>query len=148
MEDRMVVGGIAGLVGAVVQNTYSYLIRGLNLAEYTYSDFATTVITNRVYDDPLGIVAGYLAYSSVGVILGILFAYLIATTSNDYLYIKGLFYGFVLWFLLTGFGTIFGLETFLNMSPLSAVSILVGGLLFGVVTAFIIKAFDNRTELL
>lgn len=117
MEDRLVVGGIAGLIGAAIQNIYSFFIKGLNLADYTYSDFATTVLTGKVFGDPLGLVAGFITYLSVGVILGIVFAYMIALTSSKYLYLKGLLYGFVLWFLLTGFGTIFRLETFLYMDP-------------------------------
>jgi hypothetical protein len=148
LEDRLVVGGIAGLIGAAVQNAYSYIIVGLNLARYTYSDFATTVLTNRLYSDPLGLLAGFIAYLSVGVILGVLFAYLVAATGSEYLYIKGLIYGFILWFLLTGFGTVFGLPTFIGLAPISAVSILLGGLLFGVVTAYVIKIFEHKTELL
>ncbi len=148
MEDRLVTGGIAGLVGAAVQNTYSFVVKGLNLAEYTYSDFATTVLTNSVYSDPAGLLAGFISYLAVGVILGVLFAYLIASTSSDYLYIKGLLYGLVMWFILTGFGTIFSLETFIGIPPISALLILVGGLLFGVVTAHIIKILDHKTKLL
>lgn len=148
MNDRLVAGGIAGMVGAAVQNLYSYLVRWLNLTDYTYSDFATTVLTNRVYSDPIGIISGFMAYLSVGVILGVLFAYLVSSTASDFLYLKALFYGFVLWFILTGFGTIFGLPTFQNMSPISALSILFGGFIFSVVTAFTIKILDKRTALL
>ena len=147
MKDRMVAGGVAGLIGAAVQNIYSYVMVGLNLAQFTYSDFATSVLTNRVYSDSLGLVAGFVAYLSVGVILGILFAYLISATSNDYLYVKGLFYGFILWFLLTGFGTAFRLPAFLNLPPVSTLSILVGGLIFGVITAFVLKQLDHETAL-
>lgn len=148
MEDRLVAGGIAGMLGAAVQNIYSFAVKGLNLAEYTYSDFATTVLTNRVYSDPVGLLAGFIAYLAVGVILGVLFAYLIASTTSDYLYIKGLFYGLAMWFILTGFGTIFSLATFVGLPPIGALLILVGGLLFGVVTAHIIKILDRKTKLL
>lgn len=147
MEDRLVVGGLAGLTGAAVQNIYSYVIKSLNLATYTYSDFASTILTNRVYTDPVGVVAGFLAYLSVGVILGVLFAYLLSATSSNYLYIKGLLYGFVLWFILTGFGTIFNLATFRGLSPVSALSILVGGLLFGVTLAAVLEMLDHKTTL-
>ena len=148
MEDRLVVGGIAGLIGAALQNIYSFAVKGLNLAEHTYSDFATTVLTNSVYSDPVGLLAGFIAYLSVGVILGVFFVYLIAATSSDYLYLKGLLYGLALWFILTGFGTIFGLTTFRNLTPVSALSILVGGLIFGIVTSHIIKILEHKTELL
>jgi hypothetical protein len=146
MKDRLLSGGIAGMVGAVVQNIYSYVIRGLNLAEHTYSDFATTVLTSRVYSDPVGLVVGFIAYLAVGVILGILFAYLIASTGSDYHYIKGLLYGLVMWFILTGFGTIFGLATFIGIPPVSALLILAGGLLYGVVTAYMLKALDAKNN--
>jgi hypothetical protein len=139
MKDRLVSGGLAGLVGAGVQNGYSFLMQALNLAEYTYSDFATMVMTGTLYRGPLGLLAGFLAYLAVGMILGVFFTWLIETTTDRYLYIKGLLYGYALWFLLTGFGNIFGLPAFDQLSVISALSILAGGLIYGLVTARVLK---------
>jgi len=111
-------------------------------------DYSEVLITNNVTPGILGFIVGFLSNIGVGIFYGILFAYIIRFTSNRYYLMKGIVYGFILWILLTGFGTIFNLDQFGNMTPDAALVTLVGALFYGIVTGYTMKTLEDKTKLL
>lgn len=148
MKDRLVAGGLAGLIGGAVQNIFSIIAKNLGWAEHTFSEYAIVVLTHRLYNNFVGSIIGFIAYLVVGIFFGIIFAYIISYTSSKYLYIKSLIYSAVLWFLLSGFGTIFKMPAFTNLSANSALITLISGFVYGSIVAYILDYLDANTNLL
>ncbi len=148
MKDRLVAGGLAGIIGAIVQNIYGFAVKGLRLTDRTFADFAEVIVTFKSFEGIIAFIVGLIAHLIVGLIFGIIFAYVIAATSSRYYLIKGVAYGAVLWFLLLGFGTIFKLPLFKEIPPNAALFTLVGAVLYGLVTAYSLRLLDAKTRLL
>ncbi len=147
-KDRLVAGGLAGAIGAFVQSVYGTITKAIGITDRTFYDFAAIIVAFKEYPGVLGFIVGIIAHLIVGVMLGIIFAYIIMLTSNRYLYIKGLVYGAVTWFLLLGFGTIYKMPMFKDIPPTAALSTFVGSLIYGTVTAYTLKLLEKRTNLL
>jgi len=146
-KDRLVAGGLAGAIGALVQNAYGQSAKALKLTDRAFIDYAEVLLAHKVFGGVLGFIVGTLAHLAVGVIMGVIFAYIIMLTSSRYLYIKGLGYGFVLWLLLSGFGSIFNLPQFTLIPPNVALATLVGALIYGIVNAFTLGYLEKRIGL-
>ena len=61
---------------------------------------------------------------------------------------KECFFGTVLWFLLTGFGTMWRLPVFHEMPTYAAYSSLIGALIYGIALAYSMKLLEKYTDLL
>ncbi len=147
-KDRLVAGGLAGLIGSLVQNGYGQLTKVLGITDIAFIDFAEVFLAREVYGGVIGFIVGSLAHAAVGVLMGVIFAYIIRFTSSRYYLLKGLGFGFILWFILSGIGTIFNLKDFAHIPPNTALSTLGGALIFGLVTAYALSFLERRTGLL
>ncbi len=147
-KDRLVAGGIAGFIGSLIQNAYGQITKALGITDRAFIDFAEIVLAREVYGGLIGFIVGTLAHAAVGVLMGVIFSFIIKFTSSRYYLLKGAGFGFILWFLLSGFGTIFNLANFAHIPPNTALSTLGGALIFGLVTAFTLGYLDRRTGLL
>ncbi len=147
-SDRLVAGGLAGAVAAFVQYVSCTIAKATGITDRTFKDFAAVIVTFKDYPGILGFIVGFIAHLIVGVMLGIIFVYIIMLTSNRYLYIKGLGYGAVCWFLLSGLGTIFKLPMLKDIPPFAALSTLMGSLIYGAVIAYTLKLLEKKTNLL
>ena len=147
-KDRLVAGGLAGLIGALVQNAYGQTTKALGITDRTFIDFAETMLVREVYGGLSGFIIGTLAHAAVGIMMGVIFAYLIKFTSSRYHLLKGAGFGFILWFLLSSFGTIYNLKNFAHIPPNTALSTLGGALIYGLVTAYTLGFLERRTGLL
>ncbi len=148
MKDRLIAGGFAGAVAGLIQNLYGNLVKFLGVSDRAFADFALVMITFKPYSGFAAFLVGIISHTIVGTIFGVIFAYIILITSSRYNLIKGLGFGAVLWFLLSGFGTIFRLPLFKNIPPGDAISTFVGALIYGILTAYGLMLLDKRTKLL
>lgn len=148
MKDRLVAGALAGAVAALVQDAYGLTVKALGITDRIFTDFAAVMIMFKPEKGALGFLVGLIAHVIVGIIFGIVFAYIILKTSSNYFLLKGLCYGLILWFLLLGLGTMWRLPLFTVVPPKPALVIFVGALLYGLVTAYILKLLDQRTNLI
>lgn len=149
-KDRLVAGGISGIVGSIFCDTVGVLFKSLGWSDRTFYENATILLTNQIYSDEgiFGLILSLITHFAVCSIFGVLFAYIILFTTSNYLYIKGLGYGLVLWVLLHGFGTIFNLPLFTNMPLDIAYATLSFALVYGFTTAFTLKILEEKTQLL
>jgi uncharacterized membrane protein YagU involved in acid resistance len=148
MQDRMVAGGTAGAIGASVQFVFSLGVKALGLAQTIYVDFARSLIMFKDYKGPLAFVMGFVTHVSIGLVFGMVFAYFLSKFTSKYYLLKGLFFGIALWVFLMAFGTASRLPAFTAVPPDSALETLVGSLIYGLVTAYVLSLFDRRTSLL
>lgn len=149
-KDRLVAGMIAGSVGSIVTIIMGLIWKSLGLADRAFYDFSTTLFGKSTYADKgfPGFLMGVITQVAVCVIFGIIFAYIIKATSNRYLYIKGLGFGFIIWMLLSSFGTIYNIPLFADIPLNVAYTTLTTALTYGFIMAWTLKIIDSKTELL
>ena len=148
MKDRLVAGGLAGMIAGLIQYVYGLTVLQLGLTDRIFGQFSDIIFSGRVYTGLLGTVVSILTHLAVTLTLGVLFAYIIAKTSSRYYLLKGAGFGFLLWFFLTGFGNIFRLPLFVDIPVQSALVILAGAILYGLVLGYTLKLFDKKSSLL
>ena len=93
-------------------------------------------------------IVGITAQFLIGATLGIGFAYFIQKTSNNYYFIKGLGYGAFIWLVFASFGSLFKIPLFTVIPPNPALSLLIGALIYGFITSFVLKFLENKTNLI
>lgn len=147
-KDRLVAGAIAGAIAGIIQDIYGSAAKALKLTDRTFDEFSEVVLASRVYPGILGFIVGVLAHIAVATMLGIIFVYIIKITSSRYLFLKGAGFGFIAWFLLSGFGTIYKLPLFEDIPPGPALTTLGGAILYGLVLASMLKILESKTSLL
>jgi uncharacterized membrane protein YagU involved in acid resistance len=148
MKDRLIAGGLAGIIAGLIQYVYGLATQALGFTDRSFGQFSEVVLNLHVYEGILGFIIGVLSHMAVALIFGVLFAYIIAKTSSRYYIIKGAMYGLVLWFLLSGFGSVLRLPNFTKVPPTSELDILVGAVLYGLVLAYTLKLLDKKTRIL
>ncbi len=147
-NDRLIAGAIAGVSGSVVQNIYGQVVKGLGITDRAFLDFAEVALLSRTYSGFFGIVAGIISHLVFGMLVGVLFVYLLQKTSSNYLYLKGLGFGIGIWFFSLAIGTMFNFPMFTETPPVPALVMFVGALLWGFVTAFSTKIIEKKTNLI
>lgn len=136
MGERALLGGISGIMASMVCALYEVIVEHLGVTDRGFLDFNTVLIAHKVYAGALGFTISLLAQAAVGVIFGTIFSYTLIFVSSKYYLLKGLGYGFILWLLLSGFGTIFKLPLFEDMPPMVSLVNLGDSLLYGSMNAY------------
>ncbi len=148
VKDGLVAGGLAGIIGAALQQAYGLIAKAIVITDRAFIDFAEILVLSRIFTGPLAFIVSSIAHLIVGLFLGVIFAYVIKLTSSNYYLLKGLGYGIVWWMLLMGFGTIFRLPVFSPIPPAPALSTLVGAAIYGLTTAYTLGILDKKTKIL
>ncbi len=148
VKDRLVAGGLAGIIGAALQQAYGLIAKAIGITDRAFIDFAEILVLSKIFTGPLAFIVSSIAHLIVGLLLGVIFAYVIKLTSSNYYLLKGLGYGVVWWMLLMGFGTIFRLPVFSPIPPYAALSTLVGAAIYGLATAYTLGLLDKKTKIL
>ena len=149
-KDRFVAGGIAGFVASIICDIVGVIYKSLGWTDRTFNDYATVILTYQIYSKEgiFGLILSIITHAAVCMIFGVIFAYIIMFTSSNYLYIKGLGYGLVIWLLLNTFGTILNLPLFRNMPLIAAYSTLSTALIYGFIISLTLKLIDKKMHLL
>jgi len=148
MKDRLVAGGVAGLIAIIISNIYGLTSKALGFTDRIFIDFAKVLIMFKPYKGSLGFIVGEIAILTIGVLWGVVYAYIIKITSSRYNILKGWGYGLLLWMLLSGFGTIFDLPLFKDIPPHAAINNIIESSIYGLVTAYALSVLDQETKLL
>lgn len=149
-NDRLLAGGIAGIVGSLSCDGLGVLYKYLGWSDRVFYENATILLTKKIYSHEgfLGIIISLASHIAVCIIFGVVFSYLILFSTNNYLLIKGLGYGLVLWVLLHAFGSLFNLPLFTGMPLHIAYATLSYALIYGFMTALALRIIERRTQLL
>ena len=148
MKDRLVAGGLAGMIAGLIEYAYGLIMRRLEFTDRIFGQFSDIVFGGLVYGGIVGAVISLLTHLAVTITFGVLFAYIIQKTSSRYYLIKSLGYGFLLWFFLSGFGTIFRLPLFEDIPAQPALVILGGAIIYGLALGYTLKIIDRKGKLL
>ncbi len=91
----------------------------LGLTDRTFYDFGMSLIEFHPKKHVLDYLVGLVAHLTVSGIHGIAFACIIYFTSSRYFKLKGILFGFIVWFINLGVGTLFKVPSF-TVVPASA----------------------------
>ena len=149
-KDRLIAGSIAGIFGGISNVVLGVIIKSLGWSDRALFDYSTTLFGKETYADKgfPGFLMGVVTEIAVCIIYGIVFVYIIKFTSSRYLYMKGVGYGFILWMLLSSFGTIYNIPLFDYVPLDAAYTTLFTALIYGIVIAGVLKIMESKTELL
>lgn len=143
VDDVMTKGIIAGIAAAVVQNIFALITRAAGYSIMTYADYARAILFERQYSGTFAQFLGYIGHFAWDTLLGVIFVYLVKSTSDKFLVLKSIAYGVVIWYLVKGAPTFFRLPAFLNISPGSMFFYFIGSILFGLTISFTLKYLDK-----
>ena len=147
-SDRLIAGAISGISASAAQNIYGQVVKGLGITDRAFLDFAEVALLSKTFGGFWGIVIGILSDLVFGMILGVLFVFLLQITSSNYLYLKGLGFSISIWFFSLAIGTMFNFTKFTVTPPVAALVMFVGALLWGAVVAFTTKILVRKTDLI
>lgn len=148
VNDRTTAGALAGAAAGIVQQVYGMLAFYIGFSEKDFGDFAGMLV---MYDNFQGFMAHFiqwLAHIGIGMMFGIFFVLIFQYTSSNYWPLKGVIYGFVLWILLTGIGTFFKMPMWMKTKPTTALSMLIGSVVYAFSLAYILKYLEDKTDLI
>lgn len=146
-NDRITGGAIAGIIGAVVQNIYGQIVKGIGLTDVAFVDFAKVIAFGKPVPGTISFISGLLAHLTLGMIFGTLFALIVMKTSSKYFLFKCIGYGAALWFITLGLGSIFKLPLFVGILPVPQLTTFVGAQAFGLATGYSLKIIQDKTSL-
>ncbi len=146
IEDRVTRAFLAGTAGAVAQDIYVYIAKLAGLTDRTYLDYARIMIMFKNHDGVLATIVSIIGHMITDMLFAVLFVYFIKVTSAKYMYLKGIIYGGVIWFILIGLGTLFRLPVFTTAPPSAALALFVGAVMYGAIVVFTLKLLRSETE--
>lgn len=144
IDDRMTRGIIAGAVGAIVQDVYTFGARMAGFTKIEYEDFAEILFFSKPIPGFFPSFFGLLGHLVWDIFLGIMFAYLIKYTSSRFYVLKGLVYGSFIWWMIKVACTLFRIPVLASMPSRQVGVYLIGAMLFGLVVAYTLKLLDTR----
>lgn len=142
--DRSFRGGIAGIIGGIVMNVWSFLVYlVLNIKIVRFLDWAGFVLYGHLPRNTFEALYALIIQIIFAGFLGVVLAFVVKqSTSRGYI-LKGIFFG-----LITGF-FIYAVPVFLNTPILSdlplnnVISNHFGGILWGATTAYMLQKLDQ-----
>ena len=103
-KDKLLLGALAGALSDIAMNLLEVVFQKTGLIRYTLDQFAGSMFIRDKTEllTFLGGIIGFMAGAALCMILGVVFVYLIYFSGFRAVVVKGLLYGFVLWFLIYG----------------------------------------------
>lgn len=145
--DRFFRGFIAGIIGGIFMNIWSVLAYYvIKISEIRFLDWASVFLYGHM---PLSIPeALYALIIQIGFAggLGVLMAYFIQGVGSQGYLLKGIVFGFGIFFLIYSIPTLFNTPGLVIIPFFSALSNNIGGIIWGFTTAYCLGYFDNKLK--
>lgn len=135
LKDRVLIGGIAGALGILTRDLYSFFAKHIGFAKfYIWGMTADLFMEKQFVENFWGHVVGLLGDIIFGAAIGIVFVYFIKYTNTKNFIIKGWGMGMAAWLLLFGIllHTLPGSHTSAPKDTLSNFSAFIGHTIFGI----------------
>jgi len=132
-------GIFAGTVGAIVLGFYGMTMKAIGFTDRIYLDLAEVIILSNPQEGFIASIVGWVAHLMIGAIFGMLLCYFISTTSSSFWLLKGWGIGIFIWFSLLSMGKLYKLPLFMNIPPKSALTLLSGSSVWGLVSIYVLK---------
>ncbi|HMM20413.1 MAG TPA: hypothetical protein PKA10_06715 [Selenomonadales bacterium] len=147
MEDRLVRGFVAGVIGGVAANLWSFLAGYLQWTTLRYADWTAIIIF--AHRPPF--TAGETVWATLIQIgfsggLGVIFAYLLLLIESRNILFRGWLYAEAVWFLIYGVTTLFQVDGSFPLPLKTVISNSIAAAIYGLVLAQNLKVFAPAAE--
>lgn len=143
--DRFSKGLVAGVCGGLLMNIWGFLIKDLfRISTRNYVDWAAVVIYGFLPQNWYQFLFALVSHLLWAGFLGTLFAFLLPSLTYRRSWLKGGLFGFIIGFFIYGVAIIMRMPFFTKIPFHTSIGNAFGGLLWGIVTAEIIKWLDNK----
>lgn len=145
LKDKVIKGAIIGLLADAIKLSVNYIFFRLNYTQNIFWQLvATRFVDKNHLSSSLSYVIGGTADAIVSATLGVVFLYSLKFIGNDYLWVKGMGFGLVIWVSL--FGTLLGqsVQDKLPQEPLAIIVTITAHLFFGLSLALFTKILTKK----
>ena len=145
--DRTFRGFIAGVAGGISMEVWdltSYYF--LKFGTFRFLDWAAMMIYGERPESITETIISFFIQILWAGFIGIIFAFLIPRISSKGYLLKGLFYGFITFFIIYSIPVLFQVPHLKITGPNTQFSHFIGSFIFGVVTALTLHWLDNLSR--
>ncbi|KJS22140.1 MAG: hypothetical protein VR72_07225 [Clostridiaceae bacterium BRH_c20a] len=143
--DRNIRGMIAGAIGGITMNIWSFFsYHALGFAKLRFPDWSSLMIFEKKPESLSMFIIALLTQLAWSGFLGALFAHAIPLISSKGYLIKGAFYGFLASFLIYVIPTLFQHPIHEIFDFGTVVTDIIGGVIWGITTVVVLKYLDDK----
>lgn len=144
MQDKVVVGSLAGIIGSLVFGILDVILNAIGITSIKLLLLDSEIfLPAQLARTTSGHLFGFLVHLSLGAIIGVFFIYVLPYVGYDYLLYKGVLLGGGAWLFLDGFiGNLLRLPT--KDTLVDNIFFLLLNYIFGVVTVYSVKLLSKR----
>jgi hypothetical protein len=145
MNDRLIRGFIAGVVGGIAMNAWSFFAGAMNLTTLRIVDWMSAMLF--AHTQPLTfmeIIVGLFVNLAFTGGLGVVFAYLVPPLTSQYLLFKGLVFSGMIWFIIFSIARLFQVPGTTPLSVMTVISGIVAAVFFGLALPLMLQALTAR----
>lgn len=148
MEDRLTRGYVAGVIGGIITNAFSFLAGFLGWTTVRTAD----LISLTLYAHTPPFTFGELAFALIGHIhisgaLGMGFTYLVPRIASSKLWLKGIVFSIAIWYSIYSITTLFELPGTVPTPLNTAITDGIAAVIFGLSLAIVLQAFTPKGKM-
>ncbi len=143
-NEELIIGSIAGSIGAVAKYAFNELAQLLSLAKYDNNATALGVVLKTWQHTPVYWIIGFFIAIIIGAFFGVIIAFMFSYIFAERFYLlKGAIIGIGIWLFNFGImSNVFNYPPDIKTSLGDIMSMLVSLIIYGVVTVFSLKLFS------
>jgi len=143
VKDSVVAGTVAGIIGSLFLNLFTYLALLAGISTSTPWDVAALVfLQERFLGTTAGYIIGFTGSLAMGVATGLVTSAVLSLTGSDYGWLKGVLVAEGLGFATLGFvAPLIGIGGFLKSEPVTNIFAMVSLFIFGSIVGSVTKRF-------
>lgn len=149
MQDRYVRGALAGVIGGVAMDVWSYISAALDFGKIRFVDWSSVMIFGYLPVTKAEEILALVGQVIFSMLLGIVFVFMVPAISSRNLWFKGMSYAFGVWFLILIITLLFNVKHLVPIYFATALSNFIGALIYGLVLASMLMKItpkENYTE--
>lgn len=144
-QDPIIYGGIAGIIGTIAKELVDFISVAVGFSKHTYWHVAASIFVEPKEVTKVGaLVVGALADLITGAFFGILLLFFVRYTKKDYLYLKGLGFGWFIWLFLFGIAINLEIVHIIPMGIGTSLSAFIEHSIFGLTTVWFIGKYAPK----
>ncbi len=145
-RDKVIVGGIIGVVADIAMDLFQYPMWKLDIVKHPLSHYAASLFLDpqALHHTMIGSIVSFLADYIYAALLGILFVYMAGCAGKRHWLAKGLIFGAVLWLVSFGGLRALPIVKLRQVIPEQVVYYLFFHLVFGAALGWLWQAYRER----
>jgi len=138
-------GAIAGLIGAFIQTCFSFTMKSIGLTDRIFMDYGEVLVLGQhKIGSGLGLLIGFIAHLVNAMFWGIVFSHIIKFSNKNYILLKGIGYGLIIWLFSLGMATMFKLPVFEVIELNVGYVLMIGAMIYGSVMSLTYKYLISK----